>query len=136
MSDTTGVAPGGKRLSERPCRYDTESGPLFSDSQLAVWHDIAASGHGLTFNAATTEALLDEIRHLRAELTDTRAALAQAEERTAALVDAGNGMAACIEDSLVNLAPWEHSPKEDVLASWRVLAAAGRSSAGGGERDV
>ena len=67
------------------------------------------------------------LRHIDA-LT---AALANSQERTALLVEAGNWMAARIEDTLVNLAPWEYSPKEEALESWRVLVPAADPSAEG-----
>lgn len=51
-----------------------------------------------------------------------RSERARLEAEVAALRAAGDWMAECLEDSLVNLAPWEHSVKEDALDAWRALA--------------
>lgn len=50
-----------------------------------------------------------------------RADLAAWQRRAESLSEVGNWMAECLEDSLVNLAEWEHSPNEDALEAWRVL---------------
>lgn len=66
-----------------------------------------------------------EAYRLVEEAIEQRARAERAEARVAALEGAGDYMAEMIEDSLVNLAEWEYSPKEGALEAWRSLRGAG-----------
>ena len=176
-ADTTGVAPGGERLSEETgtasttiylsdvemLRSQVETLTREREAALAtISHLMQRCGETKAWAARWKEAAKQNRHVLRAgsehwqgELTkatqfiadsgaalnDTRAALAQAEERTAALVRVVEQAIDWIEMpiqaySLKWGVDWQYG--SDPMPHWtelkRVLAAAGRSSGGGGER--
>lgn len=86
---------------------------------------------------------VQEAKDMRRERDESRAALAQAEERTAALVKTAEGMASAIDFAIGDPDDDDAEAAEepdcvgrmaDALSAYRALAAAGLSYGGGGER--
>lgn len=89
MSDGSERQPRNRRaaMTVKRCRFTDHSGPLFSDEQLRIWHDIAARGVDVAFNSATMETLLDEVARLRADLAQRDATLVAITEAIGGLND-------------------------------------------------
>ena len=137
-ADTTGVAPGGKR----------EAGAYSNGLRLGMMQERTLRRWPLErirpkSVALGLRSLLAEVDALRAERDEARAALAQAEERTRALVRVVEQAIDWIEMpiqaySLKWGVDWQYG--DDPTPHWtalkRALAAAGPRAAGGGEGGV